>query len=159
MVAGPANQPHSSSPWNLLPEKASRVKRNKPQNFLGRIIVYRQRMQIEKIEWPKATFPSSKHQSAKSSFHHWRQWQRRHSSRLCQADSGPSEWNGVGNLGFYITLTFLSKFIATSISVAVFFFFYQKYSHISFFIPEQKAYDSLNRWTANKLNAVVVGLE
>lgn len=54
-------------------------------------------------------------------------------------------------------ITFLSKFIA--IIFCCCFFYYKENFDIYFFISEQTAFDFLNRWTANKLDAVVVGVE
>lgn len=39
------------------------------------------------------------------------------------------------------------------------FFNYKEYFDLSLFISEQRAFDFLNRWTANKLDAVVVGVD
>lgn len=40
-----------------------------------------------------------------------------------------------------------------------YFLNYKEYFDLSLFILEQRAFDFLNRWTANKLDAVVVGIE
>ena len=49
-----------------------------------------------------------------------------------------------------------SQFIAITFKL---FFRYREYFNIYVFISEQTGFDFLNRWTANKLDAVVVAVE
>lgn len=70
----------------------------------------------------------------------------------------PYAWNKVMKLRF-LSKNLKSHFSYRYLSLFMLSFYYNEYFDLSLFILEQRAFDFLNRWTANKLDAVVVGME